>query len=217
MRNKSINNIMEANRIAIFNAADDEIISTRFLPFGYDATKHQTNKDLYQETLDLIAQNKIEHAEYDAARIEFNNAVDDARKIFAAITRSLQYFYGPDSKEALKLGLYNNKISRYTDFVQAAKEFYNELSKHPEVVTKLLPFGHTEENIVQYKTNITSLDELRATREKESGDAQYTVKARDVKMDQLADAVADIKRLGRLVFTDDEAQYLEKLGIIVRS
>jgi hypothetical protein len=208
---------MEANRIAIFNAADDETISTRFLPFGYDEAKHQTNKSLYQETLDLIALNKIEHAEYDAARIEFNNAVDDSKKIFSSITRSLQYFYASDSKEALKLGLYNNKISRYTDFVQAAKEFYNELPKHPEVVAKLLPFGHTEENIEQYKTNITNLDELRSAREKESGDAQYTVKARDVKMDQLADAVADIKRLGRLVFTDDEAQYLEKLGIIVKS
>ncbi len=36
-------------------------------------------------------------------------------------------------------------------------------------------------------------------------------------MDELADIVADIKRLGKLVFTEDEAQYLEKLGILVKS
>ncbi len=217
MKGKSINNFMEDCRITIFNAADDEIISTRFAPFGYDEIKHQSNKTLYQETTDIIAQNKIEHVEYDAARIDFNNAVDDARKIFNTITRSLQYWYAPDTREALKLGLYNNKITRYTDFVQAAKEFYAELDKQPEVMQKLEPFGHTQENIEVYKTNINSLDDLRANREKESGDAQYTIKARDAKMDELADIVADIKRLGKLVFTEDEAQYLEKLGILVKS
>nr|WP_319572697.1 hypothetical protein [uncultured Draconibacterium sp.] len=217
MKGKSINNFMEDCRITTFNAADDEIISTRFAPFGYDETKHLANKTLYQKTTDIIAQNKIEHAEYDAARIDFNDAVDAARKIYSNITRSLQYWYGPETREALKLGLYNNKIARYADFVQAGKEFYTELIKHPDVMEKLVPFGHTQENITEYQTNINSLDDLRAKREKESGDAQYYVKVRNAKMDELADAVANIKRLGKLVFTEDEAQYLEKLGILVKS
>lgn len=217
MNGKSINNFMEDCRIAVFNAADDQVISTRFAPFGYDETKHQANKTLFHETIDLIAQDKIEHAEYDAARIDFNNAVAEARKIYNSITRSLQYWYAPDTHEALKLGLYNNKTVRYTDFVQAAKEFYAELNKHPEVLEKLVPFGHSAENIATYKTNVDNLDDLRANREKESGDAQYFIKARNAKMDELADAVADIKRLGKLIFTEDEAQYLEKLGIVVKS
>lgn len=217
MKSRSINNVMEANRICIYNAADDQIISARLLPFGYDEVKHQANKTLFQATLTLIAENKIEHAEYDTARINFNDVLESARKVFSQITRSLQYWYGPETKEALKLGLYNNKITRYTDFMQASKEFYKELPKHTTVLEKLVPFGHTSEKIEGYTSNITNLDNLRAIREKESGDAQFTIKARDAKMDELADVVADIKRLGKLIFTDDEAQYLEKLGITVKS
>ena len=82
---------------------------------------------------------------------------------------------------------------------------------------KLVPSGHTQENIAEYQTNINSLDDLRAKREKESGDAQYYVKVRNAKMDELADIMADIKCLGKLVFTEDEAQYLEKLGVLVKS
>ena len=104
MKGKSINNFMEDCRITIFNAADDEIISTRFAPFGYDEIKHQSNKTLYQETTDIIAQNKIEHVEYDAARIDFNDAVDAARKIYSSITRSLQYWYGPETPGSFKTG-----------------------------------------------------------------------------------------------------------------
>lgn len=217
MKSKSMNNFMEECRICIFNAADDLIISTRMLPFGYDQTKHEANKILYGIADELIGTNKIEHAEYDTARIEFNNTLASARKNYDQLIRPLKYWYDSSSMEALKLALYTGKTIKYTDFVKTAKEFYKELAKHPEVLNKLLPFGHTPEAIEQYKADITSLDDLRATREKESGDAQYAIKERDSKMEELAEVVADIKKLAKLVFTDDEAQYLEKLGIIVKS
>lgn len=217
MKSKSLNNFMEECRICIYNAADDEIIKTRMLPFGYDETKHQMNKDLFLVADQLIGTNKIEHAEYNAARIELNNTLESARKKYDQIIRLLKYWFDSSSKEALKLALYTGKTIRYTDFVKTAKEFYNELPKHPEAQNKLLPFGHTPENIELYKAEVISLDELRATREKESGDAQYAIKERDSKMEELPEVVADIKKLAKLIFTNDEAQYLEKLGIIVKS
>ena len=85
------------------------------------------------------------------------------------------------------------------------------------VLTKLLPFGETTESISQLKGDLSVLDVLKENREKESGDAQYSTKESNSKVDALHEAVAEIKRLARLIFLDDETQYLEKLGIMVRS
>lgn len=85
------------------------------------------------------------------------------------------------------------------------------------VLAKLVPFGETLESITQLNDDLSGLDVLRENREKESGDAQYAIKERNNKMDTLHETVAEIKRLARLIFQDDEAQYLEKLGMMVRS
>ncbi len=217
MRNQSINDFMEECRMVIFNAADDEVINQRMLPFGYDEAKHQANKQLYNDTLALIAQNKQEHAEWENASNTFNNSLLDAKDGFNLLRRRLRFWYDAKSDLAVTLGLYSDKISRYSDFVQTAKNFYEQLLLSEEAQEKLLAFGYTSDMLTEMKQQVDQLDQLRSQREKESGDAQYAIKERNAKMDQLHEVAEEVKRLGRLIFLDDEAQYLEKLGIIVKS
>ncbi|MGQ8338803.1 hypothetical protein ACUNWD_19755 [Sunxiuqinia sp. A32] len=208
---------MEECRIVIWNASSDEIIRTRMEPFGFDEERHEANKNLFNETTALISANEAEHAEWKTASEAFNGAQDSAREAFSKIRQSLKFWFDASSAEAIALNLYNNKISKYTDFTQAASSFYTSLLTMEEVLDKLVPFGFTPESIEQLLDDISNLDTLRENREKESGDAQYKVKERNSKIDQLHETVAEIIRLARLIFLDDEAQYLEKLGVRVRS
>ncbi len=47
--------------------------------------------------------------------------------------------------------------------------------------------------------------------------SQYAIKERNAKIDELTEFCNELTRLAKLVFQDDEAQYLEKLGILARS
>ena len=158
-----------------------------------------------------------EHAEWRKASEAFNETHDSARKKLSKISQSLKFWYDANSPEAIDLGLYNNKISRYADFKSTATKFYTVLLKNETVLTKLVPFGYTKESIEADYNEVVSLDVLRDKREQESGDAQSTIKVRNAKLDELEVCVSEMIRLARLIFRDEEAQYLEKLGIVVRS
>lgn len=215
-KKKSINDMMEHSRLVIFNAHDDETIRTRFEPFGYDEKRHLANKAMYKGVSDLILQNESEHAEWRKASEAFNATKSSARKKLTKITQSLKFWYDANSPEAIDLGLYTNKISKYADFKTTATKFYTVLLKMESVLTKLVPFGYTKESIEADYNEILSLDELRDKREQESGDAQSTIKVRNAKLDELEECVSEMLRLARLIFRDEEDQYLEKFGIVVK-
>ena len=214
---KSINDTMEYARVIIWNAHEDETIRSRFEPFGFDETRHLANKALHQETSALIFKNEQEHAGWKAASETFNDTLESARKKLSKIRQFLKFWYDANSPEAIEMGLYNNKIIKYADFKKTAQNFYTVLLSKDEVLTKLLPFGYTTESIKVQEDEVSALDLLRNKREQESGDAQYATQERNAKLDELEECVAEIVRLARLIFQDEEAQYLEKLGVMVRS
>ena len=216
-KNQSMNDSMERCRIKIWNAAEDEVISTRIAPFGYTAEKMDSLKVLYNETESLFDKQKQETAEWRNASDTFSNAKEKAMADFKSLRNKLKFFYPSTSPEAAKLELYRDDFSRYADFVSGAKYFYQTLLENSEVVSRLLPFGYTEESITTQAEEVNSLDELKEARERESGDAQFATQERNTKLDELEEACNELTRLAKLIFEDNEAQYLEKLGILVRS
>jgi hypothetical protein len=174
-------------------------------------------KNLYNETEALFAKQKQETGEWRNTSDAFSNAKEKALTDFKSLRNKLKFFYPSTSSEATKLELYRDDFSRYADFVRGAKYFYQTLLKSSEVVSRLLPFGYTEESITALAEEVNSLDELKEARERESGDAQVATQERNSKLDELEEACNELTRLAKLIFEDNEAQYLEKLGILVRS
>lgn len=215
--NKGINDRMEYYRLVIWNSHEDETIRSRFEPFGIDEERHLANKALFNEASDLIAKNESEHAEWRKASDVFSATQDSARRKKTKIAQFLKFWYDADSPEAIDLGLYNNKISKYSDLMKTGRQFYSVLLANEAILTKLIPFGYTTESITADQNELLSLDNLRQKREQESGDAQVSTKERNAKLDELDERVSEMVRLARLIFQDAEAQYLEKLGVVVRS
>jgi len=215
--NKSINGKMEEYHIKIWNASDDEIISARIAPFGFTAEKMTALKTLYNETAALVEMQKKEKAEWRVAGENFNQALNTAKKEFNAIRNRLKFFYPANHPVAESLELYRDNFSRYADFLAGAKFFYAKLAETAETLEKMAPFGTTAETVTALAGEIDNLDQLKEIRERESGDAQYATKERNTKLDELDEACNELTRLAKLIFEDDEAQYLEKLGILARS
>lgn len=216
-KNQSMNDLMERCRIKIWNAAEDEVISTRIAPFGYTAEKMDSLKALYDETEALFAKQKQETAEWRNASDAFSKAKEKAMTDFKSIRNKLKFFYPSTSPEAASLELYRDDFSRYADFVTGAKYFYQTILASPDIMARMLPFDYTEESISTSAEEVNNLDALKEARERESGDAQFTTKERNSKLDELEEACNELTRLAKLIFEDNEAQYLEKLGILVRS
>lgn len=213
----SINDSMENARLVIWNAHEDETIRVNFEPFGYDETRHLANKELYNQTSELIAKNAQEQAEWRKASEIFKTTLLNARQRFTKIRQYLKFWYDADSQEAIDLNLYSDKISKYADFKYVANTFYSTLLTKDTVLAKLLPFDYTRETVQEHFNELNSLDDLRNKREQEGGEAQYAIKERNAKMDELDECVSEMIRLARLIFQDDKAQHLEKFGIVVRS
>lgn len=216
-KNRSINGMMEQFRINIWNASEDEIIRTRIEPFGFNAEKLDGMKTLYNLTSELIEKQKKEKGDWQIAGENFNMAKDNAVNEFKKLRNKLKYFYPSNTPVAELLELYLDNFSKYADFVVSARYFYTKLLETREALDKLLPFGYTDASVAVLAEDVNSLDRLKEARERESGDAQYSTKERNAKMDELEEACNELTRLAKLVFEDDEAQYLEKLGIIARS
>ncbi len=216
-KNQTINDMMENCRIKIWNASSDEIIRTRFAPFGYTPEKWEEAKTLYNSAKSLLSENEKEHGEWKTASDAFNSAQEQARKNFTKIRQYLKFFYPAGAPGANQLDLYKADFSKYTDFVQGAGSFYFKLLQFSEAIGKLAPFGYTNESVQQLSDEVSQLNILKENREKESGDAQYAVKERNAKIDELYEFCNELTRLAKLIFQDDESQYLEKLGILARS
>ncbi len=216
-KSKSINERMERFHIRIWNASSDEIISARLEPFGYTTEKMEALKTLYNETQELIKHQKDEKQGYKFAGDTFSDTLEKSKKDFYELRDRLRFFYTSDKPMAQTLGLYLDNFGRYADYVAGAKLFYTRLLASSEALEKLVPFGYTTESVTALSDQVNELDHLKETREKESGDAQYATKERNAKLDELEEACNELTRLAKLLFRGDEAQYLEKLGIVVRS
>lgn len=79
------------------------------------------------------------------------------------------------------------------------------------------PFNVTAEGIGANLTRLDELKSLQEQRKRETGDAQKATQERNEKFDQLKDWCSTLRELVKILFEEENAQYLEKLGILVRS
>lgn len=95
--------------------------------------------------------------------------------------------------------------------------FYKRFLEDPETATPILPFGYTAESLTVEKDALIGLKAIQQERKCETGDAQRATKLRDEKFEELDTFCKKLRKLLRLLFVGDDAQYLEKVGLLARS
>ncbi|MGD9556664.1 MAG: hypothetical protein AB7V25_06575 [Mangrovibacterium sp.] len=213
-RYQDMNDFMADCGIKIRHAARDSVIRERFRPFGYDEQRHESHIALYNETVGIISRHAKELTDWQAACNAYHNSLHEAKKQFTLLKQTLKFWYPASSSEAVALDLYNDRITTYRAFMDSAGRFYNNLIKMQEVSEKLTPFGYVRELIKKQKTNLEQLELLRENRNHEHDHMPVPAHECNRRVDELAEIANEIAWLARLLFQDDEAHFLQKLGVI---
>jgi predicted DNA-binding protein with PD1-like motif len=213
---KSFNTLMEDYRILIWNA-EDPTIKAKIEPFGYTTVKLDEGKALYGEVQTLAETQRVEYAEqYTSSTLFIENrqlAEDELHK-----WRKFSKYAFREIPEAFNVLKLSGEMPRnFADWQQSAKYFYERLQEHPDWITSLELFGLTAEIVTQNIVAISELNTMQENRQRETGDAQRATLARNAKFDELKEWYIKLRDLAKLLFEDEDAQYLEKLGILVRS
>lgn len=213
---RSFNNLMEDYRILIWNA-EDPIIKTRIEPFGYTTEKIEEGKALFGEVETLAENQRKQYGEQYTVSTQFIEKREEAEEIIYSLRKYGRFAFRniPDADKILNLS--KKMPQAFPDWLNTAKYFYERLLERQDWIATLAPFGVSPEDITNNLAALSELKDLQEERQRETGDAQRSTKIRDAKFDELKDWYVDLRNLSKVIFEDADAQYLEKLGILVRS
>ena len=212
----SIAERLRRHRILVNNGTNDPVIADRMATVGYTPEKMQEAQTLLEEAEEAAQLNKTEQGEYREALEERQNA---KTAFHDAYIRDLQFarIALRNQPETLrKIDASGSRERGQAKYLEQAGNFYNSIAADENLLAALSVFGFTAEKVNDQLAAVNTLYELMEKIEREEGDAQHQITVRDQKLDAFDDWSGTYKQVARLMF-DNDAQNLEKLGIIVKS
>ena len=211
MSYKTFNERMESRRILIWNAADDNQIQQRLQNYGYTAEKFNEGKTLWQQTDQLGKQQAKEQNEQTAATDAFNEARNTAEDKLKRAKKLARIAFDGNNAAYNALNLKEINIVRFEDWLNDAEKFYANLLGNTQWTEAMQTYGYTTD-----QQEVNNLKSLQQAQLREMGEAQQATKDKWEHDSQLKKWCSHLSEIAKIEFEDD-AQLLEKLGILVRS
>ncbi len=204
--------IAEGARLAIFNTEKDPDMQKRMAAFGFTGKRIQDGKALLENAKlfqDVTASHYEDRwviaqqidANQKAVRVAFKEHVDIARIAFRK---------DPALLHRLKIQGISKK--RW-EWPRQASHFYTQIEAH---MTLLLPFGITQEVIVQAKASVQALLALKEDRFQKKGLAEDSTQHKKKAFKALKGWVQEFRSVACIAFKDNP-QLLEAFGMPVSS
>ncbi|WP_421920805.1 hypothetical protein [Marinifilum sp.] len=212
----SFNENMEKHRILLWNASGDTAIQPRLALYGYTSEKLQEGQSLWEKTNSLAQMQDQEMDEQKEATNQFNEYLQQSiseLKKFKKLAR-LVFDTKPNAWNMLKLDRLN--IAKFTDWYADADMVFTNILDHPEWITSMQTFGYSNETITSMQNKLHNLKSLRQVQQQEIGDAQQATNQKWNSYNLLKEFCYKLSEVAKIEFEND-AQLLEKLGILVRS
>jgi hypothetical protein len=216
MAYKTFNERLESRRILIWNAADDNQIQTRLENYGYTPEKLSEGKTLWQQTDQAGKQQAKEQNEQTAATDAFNEALEKAETDLKRAKKIARVAFDGNNAAFNALNLKEINITRFEDWLNDAEKFYDNLLGNSQWLATMQNYGYTSETLTTQQQEVTNLKTLQQAQQREKGEAQQATQIKWELSSQLKKWCNHLTEIARIEFEDD-AQLLEKLGILVRS
>jgi len=216
MKPKTFSQKLEDCRVLIFNSNNPEI-APHLAGIGIDEAYLAVGKNLYQEVVDASTLQKKENQEQALAYDVYFENKENCEKAYKRNLNIVKVIARSDKDLQNRLLLSDSLIHRrVTDWIISTIEFYDRLAVETDFMDKLKITKITHEKIAADQQAIHNLNELRNKAIAEKGEAQETTRLRNEKMEALEDFCYELKTLAKIAL-EDQSQYLEILGILVRS
>lgn len=216
MKPKTFSQKLEDCRILIYNSSNAEI-APYLAVIGIDEEYLSTGKSLYQEVVDASASQKKEYQEQALAYDVYFEKKENCEKSYKRNLNIVKVLARDDKDLQNRLSLSDRLIHRrVTDWIIGTIEFYDRLAVETDFMSRLAITKITSEKILADQQAILDLNVLRNNAISEKGEAQEATRLRNDKMEALEDYCYELKNLAKIAL-EDKPQYLEILGILVRS
>jgi hypothetical protein len=116
--------------------------------------------------------------------------------------------------KALKLN--GSRATSFTGWFAQIKSFYKNALEKENVKTGLALMGITEDDLQDAFVKVQDVEEKYNQQQYEMGEAQDTTRERDSAFDELDEWMSDFITVSRIAL-EDKPQYMEMLGVMVRS
>jgi hypothetical protein len=215
MSYKTFNEQLESWRILIWNAADDAEIQSRLAIYGYTTEKLDQGKALWQQTDQAGKQQAKEQNEQTAATDAFNEAREKAEDDLKRAKKIARVAFDGNKEAFNALNLNEINIPRFEDWLNDAEKFYANLLSNPQWAETMQTYSYASEELTAQQQEVASLKSLQQAQQREMGEAQQATQTKWELHGQLKKWCNQLTELAKIEFEDD-AQLLEKLGILVR-
>ncbi|MBI9033147.1 MAG: hypothetical protein JEZ03_01620 [Bacteroidales bacterium] len=208
--------IMAQIHTAFWNA-EDPLILNKLIPIGITMDWINAGKLLYAEVTNLNQTQNKEYADVDQANADYNELRLQMEKSIKRLVKIVKHKFEEDIQIISNLNLNKPFPRRRNDFYEFSVLLIENILANESIITAITPYGYSNEFLTGMQTDLMNQKTLQDNRDKEQGEAQQATKDRDAKLDQLREMYEELIIQAKLVFEYENPQYLEKLGILVRS
>ena len=209
------------DRLATANRATTNALKTGPLAIlkdnGYTAAKINAGRTLYTAA-DAAVTLAFDHgADQKASTVFAKQCEQAARGVFQDFAQTARAVFVKDKAALGKLGLNKAMPGKRADFVKAANLLFNASSYTQEMTAALIEVGWdspeyslARSKIAEYDTALNDQAVAKSEAQKSGGKQKKALKAMD-------DWMAKFIKIGRVVFKDENAQFLESFDVTART
>ncbi len=207
---------LERARIALTNAESHTEIKPLISEFGMDETKISEGWTIFNKAEASLNTSKQEDIEKKVSSNSYKLTFEEFLGLFKRHRNQSLIFFKKHPDFLVKLGIKGSFPNQYNKIFDNAKHFYSAIQKHSDIQEKLLLCKITPETVTDCLAKRENVMSLRATFDKESGEAQDATVQKNLNLIELKEWIEDFDIIAKIALYDNP-QLLESLGIFVRS
>ena len=209
---KNIEEYLGKSRVAINNALKFTDIKERLLNHGYDETRLQEGKKLYEEAFNLLNEFNEIHAKQIGITENLNSKMKEAYDTYMGYAKMARFAVNEDIGHIKLLQLDGKRLQRQEGWTGQAIRFYQEALKHEDILQKLGVYNITKEKLEAGLALVKDALSLDSDQENIKGSAQQLITKRDKKFKKHRQWMNPFRQACRIEFKDDP-QNIERLKI----
>ena len=215
MARKTIAQILEEQRVLIFNSSKPEI-APLLEGMGTDAANLKKGITIYNTVITLSEKQKKERQEESLAYDNFYELKGECKAVAKRNFRLIKLGSRADGDLQNRLKIFTPKAKGIEEWIMQVSDIYNGVLNEPAFLAALAKYKITPASLNKDIKQLESLKKLRNEVMSEKGQAQEATRLRNVKMEELEDYCYELKTIAMLEL-ENQPQLLEMLGILVRS
>ena len=209
---KTIDSFLLNAKVAIENGITNTEIAGIMAEFGYTSEKMADGNALLVKANELNIKQKKEYGEQYAATDAVSSKYDEINGSYMKHVKLARLVFKNERDKYKSLELSGERKRSLSGWISQTKQFYTGMLSEEGNITGILKYGITKEKLEAGLTGVKELEQLKAAKEKETGEAQQATLERDTCLDELNEWIGEFRTVARIAL-EDKPQYLEIIGI----